>query len=234
MRLEGSLETFPLRELIDMAVYSSITGAINIYTQGEQGRLYFRDGTLYHATRGPSQGIEALAELLEPTSGTFAVIADLTSEEESLCGALSHHLQTAERTASRWRMVRSYVPNLDLIPGLLVSHEAALRRVGPAYQPVLNAVDGKTSLRQIASALGWATIDVAEAIVQMTVDGLVELRAQRASTPSPPPPEEPGAPRGLFDRLRTRNPPPQCQAPDPLIYSDTRSPEDLILKLLRS
>lgn len=233
MKLEGTLDTFPLRELIDMAVYSSVTGAINIYSRGEPGRLYFRDGTLYHAIRGGAKGVDALAELFEHSGGTFAMVSDVTTGEESLWGALSHHLQAAEQLASRWRMARPYVPSLDLTPVLLVGREAALRRVGPAHYPILGAIDGQATLREIVASLGWAPIDVAEAIVQMCVDGLVDLRTQRADTDATPAPE--GGPRarsGLFDRLRARAPE-APRAPEAVLVGDVRATEDMILKLLR-
>lgn len=233
LKLEGSLDTFPLPELIDMAVYSSVTGAINIYTHGEPGRLYFRDGILYHVSRGASKGVDALAELFEYNGGTFAIVGDAASDEESLWGALSHHLQTAERLASRWRMVRPYVPNLELVPSLLTTREAAIRRIGPAHQPVLNAIDGQTNLRQLAESLGWAVIDVAEAVVQMSVDGLVDLRTTRGATvPTATTPETPATRGGIFDRLRAPQPP--CQPSEGALYNDGRASEDLILRLLRS
>jgi hypothetical protein len=233
VKLEGSLDIFPLRELIDMAVYSSVTGVINVYSHGVQGHLYFRDGTLYHAVRGRTQGIDALAELLEFSSGTFTVVNDVISDEESIWGALTHHLQTAERLASRWRMVRPYVPTLDVTPILLVPREAALRRIGPAHQHILAAIDGQATLREIAAAIGWAEIDAAEAIVQMSVDGLVDLRTRREGGADAPAPEAQAGHGGVFDRLRARGQQQTPRAPEAVLVNDARTPEDLILKLLR-
>ncbi|HMQ31676.1 MAG TPA: DUF4388 domain-containing protein [Chloroflexaceae bacterium] len=235
MKLEGSLKTIPLGELVEIAIYSSVTGALNIYPcHGDQGRLYFREGTLYHAERGRATGVDALAELIE-LGGTFAFVSDMVSEQESLWGSLAHHMQTAERLATRWRQVRPYVPTLDLTPALLVPRETALRRIGPAHQPVLAALDGHASLRLIAEHVGWATIDVAEAIVQMSVDGLLDLRNER---PAPQPDDLDQALRpagGLFDRLRAMGQPAPCAAEaEPARSADSRASEELILKLLRS
>lgn len=235
MKLEGSLETIPLRELVDIAIYSSVTGALNIYPcHGAQGRLYFREGALYHAERGPATGVEALAELME-LGGGFAFVSDMVSDQESLWGSLAHHLQTAERTAARWRQVRPYVPTLDLTPALLVGREAALCRIGPAHQPVLAAVDGQASLRQIAEGVGWATIDVAEAIVQMAVDGLIDLRSQRPADEADEAADAPRPAGGIFDRLRAMGQPaPRAAEAEPARVAEGRAAEELILKLLRS
>lgn len=250
MKLEGTLALFPLGELIEMVVYSSVTGVLNIYGgSGIPGSLYFRDGVLYHVERDAAEGITALAELFELSQANFAFVSDVTSERESLWGALSQHLQTAERLAARWRQLRAYVPNLELIPLLLITSEAALRRIGPAHHAVLKAIDGQSNLGQIAVGLGWAEIDVAEAIVQMSVDGLIELRSPRPSVAIDL--AESVAPRaggGLFDRMRARTPP-KAQAttaaqtapiteplPSEPLQSeplDPRAQDELILKLLR-
>jgi hypothetical protein len=217
-----------------MIVYSSVTGVLNIYNSGAQGQLYFCDGTLYHIERGPSKGVEALAELLEQSAGNFAFVSDVKVEAESLWGSLAHHMQTAERVAIRWRQVRPYIPHLDLTPTLLVTRETALRRIGPAHQPVLATIDGQASLRQIAASLGWAEIDVAEAIVQMTIDSVVDLCKPRcgASPAAAPEPQQSG---GLFDRIKPRSQAPARPLAEPELAraAESRASEELILKLLR-
>jgi hypothetical protein len=235
VKLEGSIETFSLRELIDMVVYSSVTGALTISGPGAQGRLYFRDGTLYHVERGPAQGVDALAELLELGTGTFTFASNLSAEAVSLWGGLSHHLQMAERMAARWRMVRPYIPHLDLTPMLLFARETALRRAGAAHQPVLLAIDGQASLRQLAADLGWAEIDLAEAVVQMTLDGLIDLRNQPRSETPQSDDTEAASSSGLFDRLLTRGSPAHRITAETELArpaAENRPPEDLILKLL--
>lgn len=230
MKLEGTLETFPIRELIDMVVYSSVTGVLNIYGPVEAGHLFFRDGSLYHVERGTTQGVDALAELMEQLHGTFSFVSDVVSEEESLWGSLTHHLQTAERLAVRWRQLRPYVPSLELVPQLIVPREAAQRRVPAIHQPVLGLIDGHSSLRQIAAALSWAEVELAEAVVQMTVDGLVDLRSSRTRGQGP---EEPTG-EGLFDRLLPRGPAPgRAVEGEGGRQAHSLNAEDLVLRLLR-
>lgn len=235
MKLEGSTDTFPLRELIDMAIYSSVTGVLNIYGPGEPGRLFFRESTLYHVERGPARGVDALAELLELDHASFSFVSDVASEEESLWGALSYHLQTAERSAERWRQIRAYVSSLDLTPHLLAPREALQRRANPAHHPVLAAIDGQTSLRQIAAGLAWAPVDVAEAAMQLSLDGMIELKYAQAAASQGSTPRPPGG--GLFDRFmlmsaagRSVEKEPARREADPLARMPS---EDTILQLLR-
>jgi len=240
VKLEGSLDTFPLRELIDMVMYSSVTGVLNIYVLGDTGYLYFRDSVLYHAERGSSTGVQALAELLEPSRGEFSFVSELVTTGDSLYGGVSMHLQTAERLAARWRQIRAYIPTLELIPHLVVAREAATRRLSPAHHAVLDVMDGRASLRQITDILGWAEVDVAEAAAQMSVDGLIDLRkpGQLGITPGGHEPTAPG--EGMFDRILARAPhqPPRPVEGDPARATapegGARSGgEDLILHMLR-
>lgn len=235
MKLEGSLETFPLRELIDMGIYSSVIGVLNIYSAGETGRLYFRDGSLYHAERGTACGIEALAQLLELRSADFSFVSDVVSSASTLDGHLHHFLQTAERLATRWRQIRPYVPTMDLVPRLLLGPEAAQRRTSPANHAVLSAIDGQATLRQLAVTCGWAEIDLAESVVQLCLDGVAELqpphtREEREEHPL----EQQSRSAGLFDRIRAQSATSRHEEWRAAEQAPRLAPEDLILRVLRS
>ncbi|MFV9507236.1 MAG: DUF4388 domain-containing protein [Oscillochloridaceae bacterium umkhey_bin13] len=247
MKLEGTLATFPLRELIDMIIYSSVTGVLNIFGSGEAGHLYFRDGTLYHVERGASVGVQALAEVMESAEATFAFVSDTTAEAESLWGSLHQHLLTAERLAGRWRQIRAYIPTLEFVPVLIGARDAVMRRMGPTHAAVIDAINGETTLRELANQLGWAEIDVAEVIAQLSVDGLVDLRPLQtnavAASNEPIPPTTGRNGNGFFDRMRKRMPPLPNESSAPATTPeppptqrpiDTRGQEDLILKLLQS
>lgn len=235
VKLEGSLATFPLRELIDMVTFSSVTGVLNIYESGKAGHLFFRDGALYHAERGAARGIDALAELLAVDEAFFSFVSDIVAEDESLWGAPHYFLQSAERAANRWRQIRPYVPDLERTPRLLVAPEWIERHVNPAHHPLLALVDGRLTLRDIAARLSWAAIDVAEIAAQLLLDGVIELTS---ASPEPPDPAPPARQSGLFDRLLasdTASPasPPKAPPPaDPRPRSH-QSVEDSILRLLR-
>jgi hypothetical protein len=229
VKLEGSLDTFSLRELIEMVVYSSVTGVLCIRALGGDGRLFFRESGLYHVEHGRSRGLEALAELLDLHEGSFSFLSDVVSDQESLYGSIAVHLQNAERIAARWRQIRPYVPSLDMVPQLLVAREAALRRAHPGQATTIGAVDGRASLRQIAAALGWSELDLAEAVAELSLDGIVELRPSRAVPHGQPAAEHPR--EGFFDRLLARTAQPHDEhQPE----AAPRLPaEELTLRLLR-
>jgi len=228
VKLEGTLETIPLSELIDMITYSSVTGVLNLFDQHPLGCLYFRDGNLYHcaASQG-AVGVEALAGMLEIMQAGFSFVGDAITEQVSLWGDIGYHLQMAERLAYRWQGVRAAVPSLDLVPVLLVPFEVARCRIGPSHYQVLDWIDGSNSLKAIVADLGWAEIDLAEAISQMLQDNLIELRCG-AQRPTAQPIELPRG--GFFERLRSKPEEPASQSPD---ERPRASSEDLVLNILR-
>jgi len=227
VKLEGSIDTIPLRELIEMIAYSSVTGALNLYSESFAGHLFFRDGHLYHCDAGELAGIDALAALFELVEARFSFVSDIASDQETLWGDLDYHMQVAERLAQRWKLIRPVISSLDLTPQLTVPFDAALRRVGPARHQVLDRIDGQHTLRAITEDLGWTQIDVVEAIAQMLQDGLVALRCETQMLESDPPCAARG---GLFNRLLTR----PGDSPRPLAPElPSNSAEEMVLRALR-
>ncbi len=207
MKLEGTTSSFPLHELIDMIVYSSVTGVLNIYAVDLSGYLYFRDGHLYHVDAGTAEGVDALAVLLERPQANFAFVSDPTVDRETLWGDHEQYLRMAERLASRWIHVRPHVSHLELIPLLLVPAEQLQRVVYPAHLPLLEAINGRRTLLDLAQELSWASIDVAEALVQLIADRQVELKAAPSEDCAPfdDRSDDKRFGAGIFDRMRHQN-----------------------------
>jgi hypothetical protein len=234
VKLEGTISTFPLRELIDMIAYSSVTGVLNIYAADLSGHLYFRDGHLYHVAAGTAEGIDALALILERPQATFAFVSDPTVDRETLWGDYEQHLRLAEHLAARWSHIRPHIPHLKLIPILLAPIEQVQRAVNPAHLPLLDMIDGERTLIAITRSLGWTPIEVAEATLHLLQQRLIALHQGPASE-RPPVEERPDAAypsrSGIFDRMRrqaggaSRS---ESVAPAPA------APDDFVLRILRS
>ena len=75
MQLDGTLDKFPLRELIEMIVYSSVTGVLETHAGHDVGRIFFRDGRPYHAVAGEWRGVDAIGAMFEERSAPFRFVA---------------------------------------------------------------------------------------------------------------------------------------------------------------
>jgi hypothetical protein len=78
MQLEGSLEQFPLRELIEMAVYSSVSGVLEVQVGPDAGRIFFRDGLPQHAELSGLHGVDAIGRMFAERNAPFRFVADST------------------------------------------------------------------------------------------------------------------------------------------------------------
>ncbi len=185
MKLEGSLDMFPLRELIEMTLYSSVSGALNIFGSQQRGQIFFRDGHPYHATAGNTVGMGAVVTLFEQTGGTFAFVDDVLSDEETLLIDPLDMVEHAEHMADRWRRVRPHVPDLALVPFLICDPERARYSVSPHHWSIFTSIDNQRSIQQLIDLLNFEPIEVCEAVAQMCQDKLIELRDLRSSAMKP-------------------------------------------------
>lgn len=236
MKLEGTVSIFPLRELIDMISYSSVTGVLNIYASQCSGHLYFRDGHLYHVDAGGIEGVKALGLIMEQADASFAFVSDPTIDRETLWGDHEPHVRQAERLAVRWQRIRPRIAHLGLIPALNVTLEQIEQRVNPAHMTLISTIDGQQSLADLAQHLGWAEIEVAEVVMNLLDEQLVRLSEvpqagnRMAATTRP---DEPNNPQGgLFDKFRRNVRQPLATA-EPEAAQQPPLGDELILRLLR-
>lgn len=245
MRIEGTLATFPLRELVEMVMYSSVTGVLEIHGNAGPGRLFFRDGRPYHAVCGQASGLEAMRELFLDCEAHFLFIADIIADTETLWMDPLEALDYCESRAKRLLQTRAVIPDLSLIPSIIPSATSQVS-IDSDDWPLLSVIDGQRSVATIATDLSCDIVEVCESIQRM-----VERRQVRLSVHAAPASqahlgsnnthdEESSAQgRGLLERLLdtlpnlTTDPGPQpVSLPKP--SAARMSEEDPIVKLLRS
>jgi hypothetical protein len=238
VKLEGSLDTFPLRELFEMTVYSSVTGALTIYNDGASGQVFFRDGMPYHATYDGERGEHAVVRMFEDHRGTFAFVADTTSDDDSLWHDPLDLVELCERLARRWARVRPEIPDMRLVPQLLHRPESDRITLDAEHWPVFSAIDGARSVEQIIEVVASDPLEVCEALMALQSGGLLKLAAA-ADAPRPPAgPARSQAQGGFFDRLLSTIPVPVVAPTQPVAAPKqpfvAPDDEDPILSLLRN
>lgn len=232
VKLEGTLDTFPLRELIEMTVYSSVTGVLTIYGASAVGRVFFRDGRPYHASYGDERGEQAVVCLFEERQGAFSFVADTASDEATLWYDPLDLIEQCEQQAQRWAQVRSAIPDMRLVPQLLNVPEGNHITLDTDHWPVFSAIDGARSVGEIVALLDTNALEVCEALASLQRAGLLQLAA---GTPlirqNVAEQEGVRTHTSLFDRLLATMPvPPSATAQPP---AATAPDEDPILRMLR-
>lgn len=200
MQLEGTLDKFPLHELIEMIVYSSVTGVLEVRVGDEMGRIFFRDGLPYHASAGDEIGFGAVCLIFEQRGAPFCFVASKEDITQTLWLDPWDMIERAKQQAQIWARVRPRIPSLNWVPSLCSNIGTEQIHISEGAWPVLSAVDGQRSVGAIAEAVSMAPLDVCVALVGLLEQGLITIKQPRPAPLEPRPLASPAA-GGFFDRL---------------------------------
>jgi hypothetical protein len=183
VQLDGNLNKFPLRELIEMVVYSSVTGVLELRAGANIGQIFFRDGQPYHAAAGERTGMEAVAVMFEEHDSPFRFVADREAEASTLWIDPWEMIERGEAQARQWARIRTFIPNLECVPALRGTPAANQIHISETVWPVLSAVDGRRNVVEIATFLNLVLLDTCAALADLIEQGLIEIRRSFAAQP---------------------------------------------------
>ena len=192
MQLEGTLAVIPLGELIEMIVYSSVAGALEIQVGDQTGRIFFRDGQPYDADVDLLTGIDAVGFLFTIREGAFQFIAGLASDAQTIWADPLDLIERAMADAQHWSAVRATVPSMMWVPVPRNEPPEDAFAPGDTAWRVLGAIDGAANVADIAAVCGVGPLDTCQALHELIVRRAVAIRppaAQRSVAPSPLPAE---------------------------------------------
>jgi hypothetical protein len=207
VNLEGTIGTFSLRELVEMIVYSSVTGVLVVGDGEGAGRLFFRDGLPYDALCNGMGGFDAAALLFNSDGLPFRFLAGPTSPGETLWMDPWELIERGEERARQWAHLQPYIPGVDWVPMLRTTAVTDHVHISEETWPVLSAVDGQRDVTAIAEHLDVAVVDVCQALAKLVEQKLLIMRAPQPAAPEPdarPEEPEPQDEGGFFERLIAR------------------------------
>ena len=176
MQLDGNLNKFPLRELIEMVVYSSVTGVLELRAGTDIGQIFFRDGQPYHAAAGERAGMDAIVAMFEEHDSPFRFVADREANDATLWIDPWELIERGEAQARQWSRIRICIPNLECVPALRGTPAANQIHISETVWPVLAAVDGRRNVVEIATFLNLVLLDACVALADLVEQGLIEIR----------------------------------------------------------
>ncbi|MEO7908582.1 MAG: DUF4388 domain-containing protein [Roseiflexaceae bacterium] len=218
MQLDGNLNKFPLRELIEMVVYSSVTGVLELRAGTDIGQIFFRDGQPYHALAGQRKGMDAIAAMFEERDSPFRFVADQEAEGSTLWLDPWELIERGEAQARQWVHVRAFIPDLECVPALRGTPATNQIHIRETVWPLLAAVDGRRNVIEIAAYLNLVQLDACIALADLVEQGLIEIR-RSATRPT----------STLFAPATAAGPPKVSPQPS---ESDSRSASGFLERLL--
>jgi hypothetical protein len=210
MQLEGSLETFPLRELIEMAVYSSVSGTLELFADQPIGRILFRDGLPCFATAGGFVGNDAIGLLFERRDASFRFEREDIRVEPNVWSDPWDLIERGEQHGRIWGKLRTIIRSVDLVPVLSPNTVSGSVQLNDSAWRVMSGINGERSIAMIADDLAMPLLDTCVGVALLQRQHMVTLREPDparpvADTALPAQPEADAAQSaGFFERFMAR------------------------------
>ena len=179
---QGSFEEVKLPDVIQLMSVSSKTGCFILTRDGEEGRIYLKEGQIVHAAHGNLSGEDAIYALTIWETGQFEFKLGEVSSEKSITRRNTSLLMEVARRLEEWRVLKKKVPSLDLIPELdSLGHKKVSFNTQEWH--VLSKINGVNSITHIATLTNLAPLDVAKLVYGLVASGLVHLREKPKASP---------------------------------------------------
>lgn len=197
MELTGTLDCFPLRELLELMQDSSLCGVVEITGSRGTGLVGARDGLICHAEYADKVGHAALWLLFEEINASFKVSADASRvTRQTLIGDATMLSDEGEERARLWHPIRQRIPNLTLVP-IVYSNAHTQSTLEHLDSTVFAGIDNTRTIEELATAVCLEVLDVCRSLIRLVDAGVVGLTmsspagprslvgAQFAATPEP-------------------------------------------------
>jgi len=186
--LTGSLEQWPLPELLNMLGSSRQSGRVEIEDSRLQGSVFLQEGRLVHATTAAETGIDALTSLFGLDSGTFTFEPRVPSPATSLSQPLEALIAEVSRAATERETIRKVISSAAVLPRLTPELPSAPVTLQPNEWVLVAASDGSASIEEIGTRLDLEPGPIMRAFFALAQRGLVRFEAPAATAGSEPEP----------------------------------------------
>ncbi|MBV9410071.1 MAG: DUF4388 domain-containing protein [Acidimicrobiia bacterium] len=173
MSLQGSLEGFPLPDVLALLASTKKRGELRVAGQQAAGRVWMADGAVVSAESGSARGpVEVMFQLLRVESGsfTFDPQADVPDGKPY---ELEPLLAEAEARLSEWLLIEAIVPSMAAPVALADELPASKVTVTAGQWRVLRAVAAGATVEDVARALDADEFHACQVVKRMVDAGLV-------------------------------------------------------------
>ncbi len=193
--LSGTFELFPVAEVLGLLERAESSGALVVRGREIDGTLYFVSGELCGGEVGDVSGpvadaaaleiriLEVCVSLLRSRQAEFEFRGDVAPPWPApLCTPIGPVLERARKIARDWHSIITAVESFDAIlerTGALTADAITLSHVGFR---VLELIDGRTTIRELAHRAGASLIVVGPEVRTLVMAGAarVVVGAERA------------------------------------------------------
>lgn len=189
MGLEGNLKDFDLSDILQLVQLGKKTGALVVQSDGDEGIIFFNDGTAVHAKAGDTTGDQSVNRILRWRQGSFAFRPDETTAYRTIQTPVQHLVLDAARQIDEWQDIQRLIPSMDMVLTIEERPPAGTEdiKLQPMEWRVLSLVDGGRNIKAIVRDGHMPEFDTCKILYGLLSSGL--LKALPTPKPEPPKPE---------------------------------------------
>lgn len=198
--LNGTLDTVSLAEILGLLEQTRKTGALHVRGTRHSGTLYVAAGRFCGAEAGELTGavgspdeldarlVDVCFALCRLDEGTFEFEPDRLPPWPVRGGAdVTPIVARVQRLLRDWLEIEVVIPSLDAVPHLTRELGGDAVSFDRATWPVLVAIDGHRSVRDLARHLGRSVLEVCHAVKELVDAGAASVTPSEASAVAAPP-----------------------------------------------
>jgi hypothetical protein len=186
MAFQGSLKEIQLPDIIQLVSVSGKSGIFLLERGEERGEIYLQDGQIVHAVYNVLRGEEAVYALSIWAEGDFHFQPGVESDIVTIRKSNTNLLMEAARRLDEWKILSKKIPSMDHIP--VLRYEEQWKKevlLSPQEWTLITRVDGRRTIEDLASSLGWSAFDVSKILYGLITQGLITLSLTPSSPSSP-------------------------------------------------
>ncbi len=189
--LTGSLEQWPLPELLNMLGSSRQSGRVAVDGAGSEGAIFLSEGQLVHATVAMESGVAALTTLFSLHEGSFCFEPRVPAPAVTLDRPLDVLVAEVQREANERDTIRRMIPSAHAVPHLARRTPDETITLQPSEWIAIVLSDGTRSVSSLAAEAGVDTSAAMRLLYTLGQRGLLEFSAGVTEAPAPIAPERP-------------------------------------------
>jgi hypothetical protein len=212
MAFQGSLAELHLPDIIQLVSVSGKTGVFKLEDGPRKGLIYLQEGQIVHAALEDLAGEEAVYALAMWRQGEFKFDVGEKAPRQTIHKSNTSLLMEAARRLDEWRVLSKKIPSVDLVPEFVIpENREGQINLNTMEWLLLSKIDGRRSVRTIATATGLSAFDAAKLLYGLVATGLIRLKEPsgvgpvRPVLPDPLPPATPEVPPLLARLVRVQD-----------------------------
>ena len=177
MAFQGSLAELHLPDIIQLVSVSGKTGVFHLTHGQRRGEIFLHEGRIVHAVLDDVAGEEAIYSLAMWKQGEFRFEAGAAPARQTIQKSNTSLLMEAARRMDEWRVLAKKIPSVDLVPEFVIlDNREGQINLNTMEWLILSKIDGRRSVRAIATATGLTAFDAAKLHYGLVATGLIRLK----------------------------------------------------------